>query len=113
MRDSGSARSEPRSAPPYRYAEGTVTLSLHVQPGAARTGWAGRHGEQALKLRLAAPAVDGRANQACVRFLAECFSVPPTYVRIVRGQSGRGKTVEIRSVTAERWSQFRELWERA
>jgi uncharacterized protein (TIGR00251 family) len=89
-----------------------VTLALHVQPGAARSGWAGRFGERALKLRLAAPAVDGRANEACVRFLAEAFAVPPSQVQILRGQTGRDKTVEIRSVLADRWSRFRELWER-
>ena len=90
-----------------------MTLTLHVRPGAARSEWAGRFGEHALKLRLAAPAVDGRANQACLRFLAEAFGVPPSQARILRGQSGREKTVEIRSVTADRWRQFRELWERA
>ena len=113
MKGSGSARSEGRRTPPYRYADGTVTLSLQVQPGAARSEWAGRFGEQALRLRLAAPAVDGKANRACVRFLAETFSVPPSHVRIVRGETGRAKTVEIRSVPAERWTSFRALWERA
>jgi hypothetical protein len=79
-----------------------VTLVLQVQPGASRSEWAGRFGEHALRLRLAAPAVDGKANQACVRFVADTFSVPPSQVRILRGQTGRGKTVEIRSVPDER-----------
>jgi len=111
MRGSSLARSE--SAPPYRFSAGTVTLVLHVQPGAARSAWAGRFGEHALKLRLAAPPVNGKANQACVRFLAGVFAVPPSNVRILRGETSRAKTVEIRSVPADRWNAFREQWERA
>jgi hypothetical protein len=99
--------------PAYRYVDGTVTLVLHVQPGAARSEWAGRFGEGALKLRLAAPPVDGQANRACTRFLARTFSVPPSNVTILRGQTGRDKMVEIRTVDAERWTLFREIWERA
>lgn len=106
------AKNDARPASPYRYAEGTVTLLLHVQPGAARSEWAGRYGEGALKLRLAAPALDNKANLTCVRFLSEQFSVPPSNIAIVRGKSSRGKTVEIRSVPVERWQLFRDNWER-
>jgi uncharacterized protein (TIGR00251 family) len=113
MKRAGPARNEARAAPPYRFAEGTVTLRLQVQPGAVRSEWAGRFGEQALRLRLAAPAADGKANEACVRFMAQCFSVPRSRVRIVRGRTGRSKTVEIRAVDADRWTRFRALWERA
>jgi uncharacterized protein (TIGR00251 family) len=105
------ARSEPLA--PYRFSGGTLTLTLRVQPGASRSGWAGRYGEHALRLRLAAPAVAGKANEACVRFLAGAFAVPLSQVRILRGASGRDKTVEIRSVPADRWNAFREQWQSA
>ena len=76
----------------------TVSLRLRVQPGAKRTEVAGEHGEgtQArLKVRLAAPAVDGKANAALVRFLALAFGVPPSRVTLLRGETSRQKTVRI------------------
>jgi uncharacterized protein (TIGR00251 family) len=71
-----------------------LVLSLHVQPGAARTEVAGLHGG-ALKIRLAAPPVDGKANAELVRFLAEAFGVPRRAVALVRGETSRQKTVRI------------------
>lgn len=72
----------------------SLILALRVQPGAKRTEVSGPHGA-ALKVRVAAPAVEGRANAALVRFLAEAFGVPLRQVRIVRGETGRDKTVEV------------------
>jgi len=71
-------------------------LTLHVQPGASRTGIAGVHGG-ALKLRLAAPPVDGKANAELLRFLAEAFGVPLRQVTLVRGAASRRKTVRVQS----------------
>lgn len=72
----------------------TVVLALHVQPGAARTGVAGMHGG-ALKVRLAAPPVDGKANAELLRFLAEAFGVPRRNVTLVRGETSRAKVVRV------------------
>jgi hypothetical protein len=83
---------------------------LHVQPGATRSGWAGRHGDGALKLRLAAPAQEGRANQACVRFLAEAAGVPPGAVTLVRGAHSREKIVRIDSVSEDRYRALLQQW---
>ncbi len=77
-----------------REEEGAIVLALHVQPGAKRTGAAGEHGG-ALRIRLAAPPVDGKANAELVRFLAEAFGVPLRQVTIVRGETSRRKTVRI------------------
>ena len=71
-------------------------LTLHVQPGAKRTQLAGRHGN-ALKLRLAAPPVEGRANEMLRAFLADAFGVPQRNVTIVRGEASRDKIVRIDS----------------
>ena len=71
-----------------------MILDLHVQPGAARSEFAGKHGER-IKVRLAAPAVEGRANAALVEFLAEHFGVPRRSVRIVSGLKSRRKRVAI------------------
>jgi hypothetical protein len=71
-----------------------VVLELHVQPGASRTEFAGRHGER-LKVRLAARAVDGKANEALVAFLAEHYKVPKRNVRIASGLKSRQKRILI------------------
>ena len=69
-----------------------LVLTLHVQPGAARTEVSGTHGD-ALKVRLAAPPVDGKANAALLRYLADAFAVPLRQVTLVRGATSRQKTV--------------------
>jgi uncharacterized protein (TIGR00251 family) len=71
-----------------------VILELHVQPGASRSEFAGQHGDR-LKVRLAARAVDGKANEALVEFLAEHYGVPRSRVRILSGAKSRQKRVEI------------------
>jgi uncharacterized protein len=71
-----------------------IVLELHVQPGAKRTEFAGKHGER-IKLRLAAPAVDNQANEALVEFLAEYYGVPRRDVTIVNGVRSRQKRVVI------------------
>jgi hypothetical protein len=72
-------------------------FTVKVHPRARRAGVHGRFGE-AWKLDLAAPPVDGKANEECVRFLAELAGVPRARVRIVTGASGRVKVVEIEGV---------------
>ena len=90
------AKRAPGDESPWRQqaADGTLTLALHVQPGAKRTEVAGLHGG-ALKIRLAAPPVDGRANAALLRFLADAFGVPQRAVTLVRGETSRDKVVRI------------------
>lgn len=77
-----------------RQPDGAVTLSLHVQPGAKRTEFAGLHGE-ALKIRLAAPPVDGKANACLLAFLAKFLGVPKSAVTLLVGDSARQKVVRI------------------
>jgi len=76
-------------------------VALHVQPRASRTQWAGIHGGAALKLRLQAPPVDGKANEELIRFLADYFGVPRSAVSILSGQSGRDKCVLIAGAAPE------------
>jgi uncharacterized protein (TIGR00251 family) len=75
--------------------EGTL-LNLHVSPGAKRTTVEGLYGESAIKLKVAAPPVDGRANAEVERFLSKLLGVPRSDVTIIRGVSGRDKTVLVR-----------------
>ncbi len=71
-----------------------MILELHVQPGAARSEFAGEHGSR-LKVRLAARAVDGKANEELIAFLAAHYGVPKRSVRILAGLRSRQKRVEI------------------
>jgi uncharacterized protein (TIGR00251 family) len=71
-----------------------VILELHVQPGASRSEFAGRHGER-IKVRLAARAVDGKANEALIEFLASHYRVPKYRVKIIAGLKSRQKRVQI------------------
>ena len=75
-------------------------LTVKVHPRARRSALAGRIGD-AWKLSLAAPPVDGKANDECVRYLAELAGVPRSRVRIVMGLTSRLKVVEIGGVTQE------------
>ncbi|HUI80587.1 MAG TPA: DUF167 domain-containing protein [Bryobacteraceae bacterium] len=75
-----------------------VTVKVH--PRARRTAIHGRLGD-AYKLDLAAPPVDGKANEECVRFFAELAGVPRSRVRIVTGATGRVKVVEVEGITQE------------
>ena len=78
----------------------TVRVAVHVQPRASRSEIIGQHGT-ALKVRLQAPPVDGAANEALVRLLAEALGVPGRSVRVVAGATSRSKTVEIDGTTAD------------
>jgi uncharacterized protein (TIGR00251 family) len=71
-----------------------VTLEIHTQPGAKSSEISGVHGD-CLRVRVAAPAVEGKANAALIAHLAEAFGVPKRGVTIVRGETARRKTVRI------------------
>lgn len=74
-----------------------MILELHVQPGASRSEFAGKHGDR-IKVRLAARAVDGKANQALIEFLAGHYKVPKRNVRIASGIKSRQKRVVIEGI---------------
>ena len=71
-----------------------------MQPRASRTELAGTHGD-AIKLRVAAPPVEGEANREVRRFLAKLLGVAPSSVEVVSGETGRRKVVEISGTTVE------------
>lgn len=76
-------------------ADGTVTLRVHAQPGARRTEVAGLHGGS-VKIRLAAPALEDRANEALVDFLAGRFGVGRRDVTLLSGGKSREKRLAVR-----------------
>jgi uncharacterized protein (TIGR00251 family) len=82
---------------PVSPGPGGVRLRVRVQPRASRTEIAGVLGEE-LRVRLQAPPVDGAANEALVRFLAETLGVPRSAVTIVSGLSSRSKSLAIEGI---------------
>ena len=78
----------------YRRDGDDLLLVLHIQPGAKRSEVSGLHGD-ALKIRLAAPPIEGRANEALQRFIADSFNVPLRNVELERGSQSRRKTVRV------------------
>ena len=79
---------------------GTASFSVRVQPRASKDEVAGVIGG-ALKIRLQAPAVENRANEALVEFLAQLLKTPKSAVRILSGGRSRTKHIEVRGVTKE------------
>ncbi|HKC49899.1 MAG TPA: DUF167 domain-containing protein [Myxococcota bacterium] len=75
-----------------------VLLELHVVPRAAKTAIAGVH-DGRVKVSLAAPPVDGAANDALVAFIAKTLGRPKRDVELIRGEASRKKTLAIRGVT--------------
>jgi len=76
-----------------------ATFQVKVHPRARKNGITGVIGD-ALKVALTAPPVEGRANEACVKFLAEFLNVPRSSVTIAAGEASRQKLIRIAGVTA-------------
>ncbi len=81
--------------------DGAVTFPVRVTPRASREAIEGEH-QGALKVRLTAPPVEDRANEALRRLLAESLNVPVSAVRIVAGKKSRTKRVSVRGATRTR-----------
>ena len=81
-------------------AAGTVIFAVRVQPRASKDEIAGEMAG-VMKIRLQAPAVEGRANEALIEFLAELLKTPKGAVRILSGERSRVKRLEIRGVTQQ------------
>ena len=83
-----------------RQGERQTTLTLHIQPGAKKTEVAGLYGD-ALKIRLAAPPVDGKANAALIAFVADRLDVAKSAVTLKSGQTSRRKVLEVIAAPAD------------
>lgn len=84
-----------------RKPSGAVTFRVRVSPRARRNAVAGIV-DGALHVRLAAPPVEGRANDELCRFLAACLNIPKTAVKIIHGRQGRLKQVEVQGLALDR-----------
>jgi uncharacterized protein (TIGR00251 family) len=77
-----------------------ATFAIKVHPRARKNAITGELGD-ALKLSLTAPPVEGRANEACIEFLANLLKVPRSSVTIASGQSSRRKVIRVSGVSAD------------
>jgi uncharacterized protein len=84
---------------PIRDTAHGATFNIKVHPRAKKDAITGEIGE-ALKLALTAPPVEGKANEACIRFFAEFLRVPRSSVTIAAGESSRNKVIRISGLTA-------------
>jgi uncharacterized protein (TIGR00251 family) len=89
-----------------------ISFPVKVQPGASRTSVVGVEGDF-LKVRLAAPPVEGKANQALIEVLAEKLEVPKSCVRIRSGLSSRKKVIDVASCSEQRFRDFLSILERS
>ena len=79
--------------------DGTVLLTVHVQPKASRAKVAGLFGDDAVKICITAPPVDGKANEALIKFLATLFKLPKSAVTLDAGQQSRTKQFRLTGIT--------------
>jgi uncharacterized protein len=83
-----------------RESDGGVTIPVRIQPRARTNAVAGETGG-ALKISLTAPPVDGRANEACIEFLAKLLKVPRSSVTIASGHTSRNKVIRVAGATGQ------------
>lgn len=84
----------------YKQENDSVIINVYVQPGAKRTEIVGIHGD-ALKIRLASPPIDGRANELLLKYIALLFHVALRQVELKRGDKSRHKTIAIQGSNIE------------
>jgi uncharacterized protein (TIGR00251 family) len=85
---------------PRIFIEPVATIRVHVIPNAKIDNFVGEHGE-AIKVKLRAPAVDGKANAALRRFLAERLSISQRAIVLERGERSRDKVIRIDGLSEE------------
>ncbi len=78
----------------YEIKEDRVSLRIKAQPNASRSEFAGVYGEDAIKIRIKAPAVEGAANKELVKFLSKSFKVPKSDIIFKTGQNSKVKILE-------------------
>jgi uncharacterized protein (TIGR00251 family) len=94
---------------PIYEAAGGVTFAVKVHPRAKKNAITGELGD-ALKISLTAAPIDGKANEACVEFVAKLLKVPRASVTIACGHSGRSKTIRVAGVSAKDVQDRILLW---
>lgn len=82
----------------FQWADQDLILVCHLQPNASKSEFSGLHGE-ALKVRIQAPPLEGKANSELIKFLAKQFGVSKSAISIISGELNRHKRVRITAPT--------------
>ena len=80
----------------YKWGGDDLEINLYVQPNTKQDEIVGEY-DQKLKIRITAPAVDNKANKHLLKFLAKIFTVPPSRIKLIKGENQRNKRVKILS----------------
>ena len=92
----------------YTINENEVVMRIKAQPGASRSEFAELYGEDAIKIRIKAPAVEGAANKELVKFLSKAFKVPKSEIHFKSGESSKTKVITF--PLTEKFSQWAEKY---
>lgn len=91
----------PKKSPPRdKDSPAAITLTVRIQPRASKNEVV-RLEDGSIKIRLTAPPVDGAANEALIKFLADRFSVAKSQIEIISGHTGREKIIRINGIGTE------------
>ncbi len=85
-----------------------IRFSAIIQPRSSKNEVTGVYND-ALKIRLTSPPVDGEANKACMRFFAKWLGISPSKVSIVQGLSSKNKTIEVADLTEKQFHEILEI----
>ena len=85
----------------------TLVLHIFLLPRASQNEWAGRHNGR-IRLRITVASFDNQANRECVKFISKSLKTAKTNVKVVQGQTGRFKTVEIHKPDPKSWKKILE-----
>ncbi len=77
--------------------QGGVRLHLFIQPKSSKNEIVGPHNGE-LKIKITAPPIDGRANEGLIEFLSDHFNIPKRSISLVKGETGRHKTVDLQGI---------------
>lgn len=93
----------------YQQTGSQLRLQLFVQPKSSKIGWGTvveRDDKSWIQLKIAAPPVEGAANQAVIKYLSKQFKAPSSKIRIIQGEKSRYKTVAIEGYSEEKWREL-------
>jgi len=85
-----------------------IIISLKISPNSSKNEFVANNGE--IKIKIAAPPIDGKANKVLIEFLSKTFKIPKTYFEIVRGETSKEKTLLIKNIDNEKILYIKEFF---